>query len=81
MIKRSRKVVQKSFAQQERSRKVTATHHGEAVMLVKKTASLGSEAVKIVRDLFYFAYSATMVSYFSCLPLVSFGSSTFLPYS
>jgi hypothetical protein len=36
MIKRSRKVVQKSFAQQEQSRKVTATHHGEAVMVVKE---------------------------------------------
>ena len=29
----------------------------------------------------YFAYRATIVSYFSCLPEVCFGSSTFFPYS
>ena len=29
----------------------------------------------------YFAYRATMVSYFSCLPETVLGSSTFLPYS
>ena len=29
----------------------------------------------------YLAYKATMVSYFSCLPEICLGSSTFLPYS